>query len=68
MAASTTIGDVEAAKCLRELLEFAILRLVFHGELALCEREGTEGGGAVNSISCATPECPVDTHKPWEPW
>jgi len=68
-APTVTVEEVEAARCLAELLEFAILRLMRLGDLALIEQGGEEGGnGVVNPIRRATSERPVDTLKPWEPW
>jgi len=70
MAAAFTMEEVEAAQCLAELLEFAILRLLRLGDLALIEQGSEEegGGGGLNPIRRATSERPVDTLKPWEPW
>jgi len=64
-AMAPTMEDREAARCLAELLEFAILRLIRLGDLALSlgEREDE-----VNPIRRATSERPVDTLEPWESW
>ena len=74
-AAASTIEEVQAARCLAELLEFAILRLMRLADLALSKQgeakeEGTMlvGGERVNPIRRATSERPMDTLKPWEPW
>jgi len=63
LTAASTVEEVEAARCLAELIEFAILRLMRLGDLALMEQ-----GGALNPIRRATSERPADTLKPWEPW
>ncbi|KAL9181886.1 hypothetical protein ACHAXT_012229 [Thalassiosira profunda] len=60
--AATTMEDVEAARCIAELLEFAILRLMRLGDLALSDI------GAANPVRQATSERPADTIRPWEPW
>ena len=69
-AASITVEEVEAARCLAELIEFAILRLLRLGDLALNEHSEVEdnGGLVINPIRRATSERPADTLKPWEPW
>ncbi|KAL7463947.1 hypothetical protein ACHAXS_004298 [Conticribra weissflogii] len=64
-AMAPRVEDREAARCLAELLEFAILRLIRLGDLALSLR-GCEG--KVNPIRRATSERPVDTLEPWESW
>ncbi|KAL3791751.1 hypothetical protein HJC23_007518 [Cyclotella cryptica] len=58
-----TPDERDAARCLSELLEFAILRLTRMGDLFL----GKEGRKA-NPIRKATSERPEDTKSPWEPW
>jgi hypothetical protein len=68
---ASTIEELEAAQCLAELIEFAILRLMRLGDLALGEQGGFKEGGLqrfVNPIRRATSERPLDTLKPWEPW
>mmetsp|Transcript_21215 Transcript_21215/g.34739 ORF Transcript_21215/g.34739 Transcript_21215/m.34739 type:complete len:1607 (+) Transcript_21215:45-4865(+) len=59
--AAPTVEGQDAARCIAELLEFAILRLIRLGELALGEEK-------VNPIRRATSERPADTLKPWVPW
>jgi hypothetical protein len=71
MPTATTTDEIEAAQCLAELIEFAILRLMRLGDLALCELGLIKEGGLrgfVNPIHRATSERPLDTLKPWEPW
>ncbi len=60
-AAALTVDGQDAARCIAELLEFAILRLIRLGDLALGEEK-------VNPIRRATSERPADTLKPWVPW
>jgi len=60
-AAAPTVEGQDAARCIAELLEFAILRLIRLGDLALGEEK-------VNPIRRATSERPADTLKPWVPW
>lgn len=55
--------EKDAARCLAELLEFAILRLTRIGDLSL-----GENGIKANPIRQATSERPVDTKSPWKPW
>jgi len=71
----SSIEEVQASRCLAELLEFAILRLMRLADLALGanEEENTIESAKgrksrVNPIRRATSERPVDTLKPWEPW
>ena len=59
--AAPTVEGQDAARCIAELLEFAILRLIRFGDLALGEEK-------VNPIRRATSERPADTLKPWLPW
>ncbi|KAL7441224.1 hypothetical protein ACHAXM_007726 [Skeletonema potamos] len=59
--AAPTLEEQDAARCIAELLEFAILRLIRLGDLAL-------GDEKVNPIRRATSERPADTLKPWVPW
>ncbi|KAL7457212.1 hypothetical protein ACHAWC_008708 [Mediolabrus comicus] len=61
MTAAPTLEEQDAARCIAELLEFAILRLIRLGDLAL-------GDEKVNPIRRATSERPADTMKPWVPW
>ena len=56
-------AEKDAARCLAELLEFAILRLTRIGDLSL-----GENGIKANPIRRATSERPVDTKSPWKPW
>jgi len=60
-AAAPTVEGQDAARCIAELLEFAILRLIRFGDLALGEEK-------VNPVRRATSERPADTLKPWVPW
>jgi hypothetical protein len=60
-SAAPTLEEQDAARCIAELLEFAILRLIRLGDLALGEEK-------VNPIRRATSERPADTLKPWVPW
>jgi len=67
----SSIEEVQASRCLAELLEFAILRLMRLADLALGanEEDGTTTGERrINPIRRATSERPVDTLKPWKPW
>ena len=66
-ASTTTIEEAQAARCLAELLEFAILRLMRLADLALGSHDGVSER-TVNPIRRATSERPLDTLKPWEPW
>jgi hypothetical protein len=70
-SSASTTEEVEAAMCLAELIEFAILRLMRLGDLALAEQEDIEGGALrrlINPIRRATSERPLDTLKPWKSW
>lgn len=63
LSAASNADERDAARCLAELLEFAILRLTRMGDLSL----GDEGRKA-NPIRRATSVRPEDTKRPWEPW
>jgi hypothetical protein len=60
---AASADERDAARCLAELLEFAILRLTRIGDLSLGEQ-----GRNANPIRRATSERPEDTKRPWEQW
>ena len=63
LTAASNKDDRDAARCLAELLEFAILRLTKLGDLSL----GVYGR-MTNPIRRAISERPEDTKRAWKPW
>ncbi|KAL7548024.1 hypothetical protein ACHAWF_011321 [Thalassiosira exigua] len=62
--AAATGAEVEVARCLAELLEFGMLRLMRLGDLAL----SGSGGARANPVRRAMTGRPADTLRPWRPW
>ncbi|KAL7432472.1 hypothetical protein ACHAXH_001767 [Discostella pseudostelligera] len=68
--AASMNDEVEAARCLAELIEFATNRLLRLGDLSLQKLGGERDGvpNEVNPIRQAACERPLDTQKQWQPW
>lgn len=69
--AASINDEVEAARCLAELIEFATNRFLRLGDLSIQNLGGDRDGvlnGCVNPIRQAACERPLDTLKQWQPW